>query len=69
MEYLNLGGKTSIRLATLDAVYFANLFKQRVLADGGIFEAESCLIIQINLSVKCVTHVRNSRDGNIGGMI
>jgi hypothetical protein len=48
MEYFNLGDETSIRLVTLDAAYFANLFEQRVLADGGVFEAESCLVTQIN---------------------
>jgi hypothetical protein len=48
MEYFNLGDKAGIRLVTLDAAYFANLFEQRVLADGGVFEAESCLVTKIN---------------------
>lgn len=48
MDYLNLGDKTGIRLVDLDAAYFANLFEQRVLADGGVFEAENCLVTQIN---------------------
>jgi hypothetical protein len=48
MKIFNLGDETGIRLVTLDAAYFANLFEQRVLADGGFFEAESCLITQIN---------------------
>ena len=47
MQYFNLGGGNSIRFVTLDAAYFANLFEQRVLADGGVFEAESCLMDQI----------------------
>jgi hypothetical protein len=47
MKIFNLGDETGIRLVTLDAAYFANLFEQRVLADGGVFEAEDCLITQI----------------------
>lgn len=49
MDYLNLGDKTGVKIVDLDAVYFDNLFKQRVIADGGVIEAENCLVNQINI--------------------